>query len=104
MRQQMLHRLTQTLNRLRIKAFPNPFTDKIQVQFNNPATGNHVTASVYDLTGRTVLTKDFGMMAAGNSLLNINTSDQNIKPGVYMVRLNINGVPSSMWKMIKQKN
>ncbi|MEO6917167.1 MAG: PA14 domain-containing protein [Chitinophagaceae bacterium] len=87
---------------LKIKAYPNPFVDKMQVQFNNPTSGNRITAVVYDSYGRAIISKDFGTLAAGNNVLTVNTGSE-VKPGIYMVRLNINGVPASMWKMIKEK-
>lgn len=88
---------------LKVKTFPNPFVNNIQVHVSNPVAGNHVTAVLTDITGRVIASKDFGAMGAGKSVLNIATGTE-LKPGIYMVRVNVNGLPSGVFKMVKERN
>ena len=42
------------LNEYKVKVYPNPFSDIMNIDFNNPVNGSKVSAEIYDLTGRLV--------------------------------------------------
>ena len=54
------------------------------------------------MSGRVVLRQNFGKASAGVSTLSINL-DKQVIPGVYVVRLDVDGIPTKLWKMVKQK-
>ena len=47
-----------------LSAYPNPFIDKISVQFNT-ATATNAVLNVFDLSGRLVKQQDLGFLAKG---------------------------------------
>jgi chitodextrinase/predicted esterase len=83
-------------------AYPNPFTENLTVQYSNTTAVNNVSVGVYDMNGRLVQRQMFGNLSAGTNTLNVNLDKQMI-PGMYLVRLDIDGKPLKLWKMIKQK-
>jgi hypothetical protein len=84
------------------RAYPNPFKENLKIQFSSPTAASKVTVGIYDLAGRTVQRQYFGNTSAGVNTLSINLSNQ-MMPGVYMVRLDVDGKSVKMWKMVKQK-
>jgi hypothetical protein len=70
----------------KVTVFPNPATDNISFEIM-AVTNNNVTAKVTDLTGRTLVTKDFGRISVGNlSKLNMNVGD--LPAGMYVIEIN----------------
>jgi fibronectin type 3 domain-containing protein/predicted esterase len=85
------------------RMYPNPFTDLINLDFNNTSASNSVSVDVYDLTGRLVFKRNFGKLPEGYNTLRLNTAASSMGTGVYMVTLNVNGKPVQATKMIKTK-
>ncbi len=86
------------------KAYPNPFDQQFTVEFNNTNSSNHVRIELYDLTGKLLHSHDYGNLSAGNKTLMFNLNNQQqFKRGMYLVRLNVNGLPVKMWKMVQGK-
>lgn len=63
-----------------INVYPNPANNNINFSYNFDAASNAV-ATVYDVTGRQVMVKDFGKQAAGTQVFTINTA--NLPAGNY---------------------
>lgn len=82
-------------------AYPNPFTDFVNLEFNNTNNNAYMAVEVYDLAGKKVMTQQVGAVAAGSTVLRINLAKTSLQPGVYMVRLNVNGLPSNTVKLVK---
>lgn len=57
-----------------IQVYPNPTNNQISFNYNVAKAGN-VIAKVTDLTGRVVLTKDFGTVASGDQIFTISVAD-----------------------------
>lgn len=64
-----------------INVYPNPATSAINFNYNFDKVSNVATARVIDITGRVVLTQEFGRQAAGNQLFNVNAA--NLPNGLY---------------------
>jgi large repetitive protein len=88
---------------VRMLAYPNPFTENLKIDFNNPSATNKVTVDIIDLAGRLVFRKDAGRVPAGPNTLRLNIGNSALTPGVYMVRLNINGETVHTSKLIKAR-
>ena len=90
------------LNAVVTKAYPNPFTENLKIQFSSVTSSNKVMVGVYDMTGRMIQQQYFGSLSAGVNTLSINL-DRQMMPGMYLVRLDVDGKPLKLWKMVKQK-
>ncbi|MEO5995886.1 MAG: malectin domain-containing carbohydrate-binding protein, partial [Chitinophagaceae bacterium] len=84
------------------KAYPNPFTENLKIQFASATSASKVMVGIYDMSGRMIQQQYFGNTSAGVNTLNINLNSQ-MMPGLYLVRLDVDGKPLKMWKMMKQK-
>lgn len=91
------------LRNVRIQAYPNPFADNLKIDFNNSAASNQVSVDIVDLAGRMVFRKDAGRLPAGMNTLRLNVSNSSITPGIYMVRLRINGQIVNTTKLVKAR-
>jgi large repetitive protein len=86
----------------KVKVYPNPFSDIMNIDFNNPVASNKVTAEIYDLTGRLVMRQHYSSMPAGQNTLRLNGIGSNVN-GVYIVALRINGKIVQTVKMLRNK-
>lgn len=57
-----------------VKVYPNPANNQINFSYNVAKAGK-VSAKVTDLTGRVVMTKDFGTVASGEQTFNLSVAD-----------------------------
>lgn len=82
----------------KMKTSPNPFTEKINVQFNS---GYKATAqiSITSITGVTILNKQYSVNKGNNNLFIDGLAK--LTPGVYMARLIVNGEVIETKKIIK---
>jgi fibronectin type 3 domain-containing protein len=85
-----------------IKAYPNPFRNEIQLRFYNPNPASKIGIEIHDSYGRLVYRQDFGTRLAGNNILVINGYSSNLRIGLYMLSLNIDGKRVKTIKVIKQ--
>lgn len=86
----------------KVKVYPNPFSDIMNIDFNNPSPANKVTAEVYDLTGRLVMRQHYNSMPAGQNTLRVNSIRSGMN-GVYIVALKIDGRIVQTVKMLRNK-
>lgn len=76
-------------------AYPNPANDMFTVQYNLVRDGN-VSLTITDITGKVVMSNDFGIQNAGEHKTQINSEE--LSNGVYFYTLTVDGV--SMTKKI----
>ena len=74
----------QTLNDLKIKIFPNPTEDLLNLNFHYPKQGKLIM-ELYDIAGNLVLNRDFIELDSGLNQQSIDVSE--IKSGIYNCRL-----------------
>jgi len=84
-----------------IKVFPNPFTDKIQVELENPKSET-VAIIVYDLNGKMVFrSNSFNVMKGKNIVAASLPIGMSLAPGTYVINVWIDGKVSKTVKLIK---
>lgn len=66
-----------------IKAYPNPFSDKINLAFTLTENAD-VKVAIYDYSGRNVHMTDMGTLQAGEQRFSLTP---NLEPGVYIVKV-----------------
>jgi poly(3-hydroxybutyrate) depolymerase len=87
----------------RIKMYPNPFRDVINVDINNNSSANRITADIYDMTGRLTVRQQFDYLSAGYNTLAVRTSGANMPVGMYVMSIRINGRIVSTKEIYKQR-
>jgi hypothetical protein len=75
----------------RIKMYPNPFRDIINVDINNNSSANRITADIYDMTGRLAMRQEFDNLSAGYNTIAVRTSGVNMPVGMYVMTIRVNG-------------
>ncbi|MGG9963568.1 T9SS type A sorting domain-containing protein [Ferruginibacter sp. SUN106] len=82
----------------KMRTTPNPFTEKITVQFNSDNKG---TAEIHiaNIAGKAVISKQFAINK-GINILNVDGL-VTLTPGIYIARLVVNGVTVESKKIIK---
>ncbi len=83
------------------RLYPNPFTDFVNIDFNNTSANNNISVEVYDLAGRLGYRKTFGKLSTGNNTLRISGADAGMRTGVYIMTLSVNGKPIQANKVIR---
>ncbi len=79
--------LTQELAEFKLKAFPNPFQTKLNIEFTMPFSGNGLLM-LYDLQGREIQKLHDGFLQQGQLQSFVVDADAlNLKAGNYLVRL-----------------
>lgn len=91
----------QPVDKYNVNVYPNPFTDLVNLDFNNDLAGNRVTAEVYDLTGRIVYRKDFNNLAVGRNILVLKGIESVKTTTVCLVALKVNGQIVRTVKMLR---
>ena len=84
-----------------IKVFPNPFTDKIQVELQNPKSAT-VTIMLYDINGKMIFRSNGFNVMKGNNIVSANLPvGMSLAPGNYIINVWIDGKMSKTVKLIK---
>jgi large repetitive protein len=84
-----------------IKVFPNPFTNKIQVEMENLKSAS-VAIMLYDLSGRQVFRSNGMNVMKGNNTIAANLPvGLKLMPGSYFINILIDGKLSKSVKLIK---
>lgn len=87
---------------MEISTYPNPFVDYINIDFNNTVADGRVSVDLYEISGRLVMSQQFGKMAEGAHTLRLNAADGKLSTGVYMVTLKVNGKAVAVSKLLKK--
>lgn len=75
---------------LQVSAFPNPFTEYVNLQYTLPADAT-VRLEVFDLNGRQIATLANGKQLAGPQRFTFNARSYGLMSGVYVIKLVVNG-------------
>jgi hypothetical protein len=81
--------------------YPNPFTDGINIELNNSSRNNRVIAEIFDVAGRSVYRTGFSNVGEGNNILRVNPASVDLKAGVYIIMVKINGQIVQSSKLVK---
>jgi hypothetical protein len=83
------------------RMYPNPFTDFVNMDFNNTSAGNNVSIEVYDLSGRIGYRRNLGKLPQGSNTVRLSAVEAGMKTGIYIVTLSVNGKPIQANKLMK---
>ncbi len=86
----------------KVKIYPNPFNDNMNIDFNNPSGISKISTEIYDLTGRLVYRQNYSSMPAGANTLRLNGIRTNGN-GVYIVALKVDGKIVRTVKMLRNQ-
>ncbi len=88
------------LNDNKITVYPNPFSDKIYVRFDNVQASNKtIKIELIDMSGRILKTQNLTLI---NNILEINMLDISINPGIYMMKISGEKIGFKTFKLIKK--
>jgi chitodextrinase/predicted esterase len=82
--------------------YPNPFNESFTINFYNASPASKISIDLLDVSGRLLYKQYFGNISAGNASLKVDASRQVHLPGVYFVRMMVNGVPLKLMKLVKK--
>ena len=85
------------------RIYPNPFAHTFQVDLYNPTAGNKADVELLDFTGKLLYTQHAGILPAGKTSIRIDPGKRYLAPGIYFVRIIVNGVPVKRTKLVKEK-
>ena len=83
------------------KIYPNPFYDRLTIDIYNQAVSNTFSVGLYDFAGKLLYVQKLGMLPVGNSSVNLNWGTRQMMPGLYLVRIIVNGIPGKILKLVK---
>ena len=84
-----------------IKMYPNPFSDYINLDFNNSSSNNNVSIEVYDLSGRLNYRRMMGKLPEGGNTIRLGAVEANMSTGVYIITLSVNGKSIQANKIVR---
>jgi hypothetical protein len=85
------------------QVYPNPFDDQFKISFYNNKANDDISIAIYDLNGKQLYSQHKGRLAQGNTTMTVNLKDKQLKEGIYLVAVNVNGLKSKTVKVIKHK-
>ncbi len=86
-----------------VNVYPNPFDKKIMVSFYNKVSTNDIGIGIFDVNGKLLYNYHAGKLPAGNNTLSMDVNNLPVTNGIYMVRLQVNGITDKTYKLIRLK-
>ncbi len=83
------------------KVYPNPFIDQLSVDFINTADAGNVSVEIVDLSGRSVMQRNYGPMPKGFNSIRIATGSSLNTAGLYTINLRVDGKTVKSAKLVK---
>jgi hypothetical protein len=81
--------------------YPNPFDDRFTIGIYNQAAANTFSVGLYDFSGKLISLQNLGKLPVGDSVVSPGWVGKKLIPGIYLVRIIINGVPGNTIKLVK---
>ena len=91
----LLTEIPENLNtgkQISVRVYPNPVSDIITF-FNSMGETSDIKLSIFDITGRQVYYKDYGLKQSGSYKTEISVKEHNLATGVYSYSFKINNQP-----------
>jgi len=86
--------LTTGMGEFTVTNYPNPFQNFTQIVYNLPEQG-HVKLTVTNMYGASITTLVDVDQAAGSYTVQVNPSELNMKPGVYLYQIEVTGAANT---------
>jgi hypothetical protein len=84
-----------------VKAYPNPFRNELQLRFNNTSATGQISVDMFDTYGRLIFRQNFGTRPTGNNILVIHGFSTNLRIGMYLLAMKVDGEKLKTLKVIK---
>jgi predicted esterase len=85
-----------------LKAYPNPFSDYLNLQVQSANTIDKLDIQIFDSNGKIMFAKVFSSVPSGTNTIRISTAEANLQQGIYFMRVHSSdGSTNSMIKLIK---
>jgi hypothetical protein len=88
----------------KVTVYPNPFYDQLNLRFYNPAPNARVNLEIYDELGKLKFRRDFGNLPGGNVILPVTSISVNMRVGVYIMVLKLDGKIAKSQKIVRLRN
>ena len=82
-------------------AYPNPFKNEVKLKFYNSNAAGRISVEIHDTYGKLIHRQDFGTRVVGNNVLVINGFSSNLRIGMYLLTLRLDGEKVKTLKVIK---
>lgn len=86
-----------------LKAYPNPLSEWLNIDFYVASQKNDIAVDIFDMNGKVVYKNNFKGLPYGNNTLKMNIGNGKLAPGIYFVKVNVNGIPSKVIKLVKSR-
>jgi hypothetical protein len=87
----------------RLIAYPNPFVGEIRFLFHNREATDNLTLEIYDSYGRITYRQNIGKRPRGRNVVVLNSLAANLKNGVYVATLKVNGKVYRSVKIVRRR-
>ncbi len=89
----------------KVFAYPNPFRQTFDISFYNTNGNNSISAGLYDLSGKLIRLQNYKNVPGGSNTLRFNLAgQQQIAAGSYFLKVDVNGIPNKVIKLVKSKD
>ncbi|MBL7696626.1 MAG: fibronectin type III domain-containing protein [Chitinophagaceae bacterium] len=82
-------------------AYPNPFKNEVKLKFYNSNAAGRISVEIHDTYGKLIHRQDFGTRVVGNNVLVVNGFSSNLRIGMYLLTLRLDGEKVKTLKVIK---
>ena len=83
------------------RLYPNPFTDKLNVEINNPVQQATISVELFDAAGKKVYSQNFKNMPSGQTNLKLAVPANLYPASLYHAQVRVNGVVVGSVKLMK---
>jgi hypothetical protein len=84
------------------RIYPNPFTQLINIDYDNKERARRITAAIYDISGRLIFRQDYNDVQPGMNQFRINTGRMNPTNKVYTLALFADGKLVMFDKLLRE--
>lgn len=85
----------------KITVFPNPFRNRVRMNFYNRQATDHIDIAIHDPEGRILFRRSYGTHPVGSTNLEITGFESGMRTGVYIATLIVNGEVVQSFKLVK---
>jgi len=88
----------------KVTVYPNPFYNQLNLRFYNSAPNARINLEIYDELGKLKFRRDFGNLPEGNIILPVTSISVNMRVGVYIMVLKLDGKIAKSQKIVRLRN
>jgi len=88
----------------KVTVYPNPFYNQLNLRFYNSVPNARINLEIYDELGQLKFRRDFGNLPEGNVILPVTSISVNMRVGVYIMVLKLDGKIAKSQKIVRLRN